>query len=206
MPPICSSQPQAQARPPAHRRRRPRRNGVPTGRRVRQAQPRPGSLPLWPPSQIPCRCRSHPAASFGVRRRLAARPLPRWLPGKDLIGHESQCPASVPSRPHHHRPNRKRQILARNHVVRWEAMRVRTTAGLSTALRPSDGCGPRKRGYPERFPQPRERVQGKRGTLLNNWNKLDWRLCNPLAMNVLERFAWWKINIRSPSDLFQHSV
>ena len=28
------------------------------------------------------------------------------------------------------------------------------------------------------------------GTLLNNWNKLDWRFCNPLAMKVLEWFAW----------------
>ena len=52
-----------------------------------------------------------------------------------------------------------------------------------------------------------ERVrEGNQGTLLNNWNELGWRFCNPLAMKVLEWFAWWGIYVRSPSDLFQHSV
>ena len=33
------------------------------------------------------------------------------------------------------------------------------------------------------------KVECNQGTLLNNWNKLDWQFCNPLAMKVLERFA-----------------
>ena len=40
------------------------------------------------------------------------------------------------------------------------------------------------------------------GTLLNKWNKFDWRFCNPLAMKVLEWFAWRGIYVRSPSDPF----
>ena len=47
---------------------------------------------------------------------------------------------------------------------------------------------------------------GSQGTLSNNWNKLDWRFCSPLAMKMLEWFAWWGICVRSPSDLSQHSV
>ena len=47
---------------------------------------------------------------------------------------------------------------------------------------------------------------GNQGTLLNNWNKLDWRFCNPLAMTVLEEFAWWGIHVRFSFDLFLNSV
>ena len=31
--------------------------------------------------------------------------------------------------------------------------------------------------------------EGNQGTLLNNWNRLDWWFCNPLAMRVLEEFT-----------------
>ena len=44
--------------------------------------------------------------------------------------------------------------------------------------------------------------QDASGTLLNNWNKLDSRFCNPLPMKVLKWFAWWGIYVRSPSDPF----
>ena len=47
---------------------------------------------------------------------------------------------------------------------------------------------------------------GNLGTLLNNWNKLDCRFCNPLVMKVLEWIAGQGIYVRSPSNLFQHWV
>lgn len=44
------------------------------------------------------------------------------------------------------------------------------------------------------------------GTLLNNWNKPDRRFCNPLAVKVLEWFAWRAIYAQSQFDFFQHPV
>ena len=32
-------------------------------------------------------------------------------------------------------------------------------------------------------------VKGNQGTLLNYWNGLNWRFCNPLVMKVLESFV-----------------
>ena len=40
---------------------------------------------------------------------------------------------------------------------------------------------------------------GNQGTLLNNWNRLNWRFCNPLAMKVVGVVCVVGIYVRSPS-------
>ena len=85
----------------------------------------------------------------------------------------------------------------------------------TVARRDASKCGSRIKSGRIARPEKRQRLQlvsefprggDNQGGLLNIWNKWDWRFCSPMAMRVSECFARWGIKVRSPSDLFQHSV